>query len=194
MSFLDLSREVRDQIYHEVLYSPNGIRLHDGRDERWAKDGTEKKRELEGGWMERDDPFYEKYLRDTRAEINRYDDEEDDDDLDDRPGVAYGIATDHHISTSILYVNRQIYTEAYKVLYTSNTITFDISAKYVIKFLKSLPATTRSSIRFLGFGRHSTAADDFDCIKHWKPLCTYIKRHLQLSSVTIQIPFDGRKK
>jgi len=194
VSFLDLSREVRDQIYHEVLYSPHGIRLHDDRDKTWAEDGTEDERRLEGGWMESFDSFNEKYLRDVRAEIKGgYDDGDDDNDLDDIPGVPYGITTDHQISTSILYVNRQIYVEASQVLYVSNRITFDIGAVYAIRFLKSLPATRRSHIRHLGFGRHSTAADDYNCTKHWKPLCTYIKRHLQISSVTVQIPHDSRK-
>ena len=164
VSFLDLSCEIRDQIYHEALYSPRGIRLHDDRDKTWAEDGTKKKRELEGGWMAFDDSLDKRYLRNVRAETNGgYDDGQDDKDFD---GVPHRITTDHQIPTSILYVNRQLYIEASKVLYTSNKITFDISAMYAIRFLKSPPAATRSLIKHLGFGRHSTAADDYNCTKN----------------------------
>lgn len=84
-------------------------------------------------------------------------------DLDDRLGVLCGITADHQISTSILYVNRQIYIEASQVLYTTNPITFDINAECVIRALRSLPSTARSHIRHLGFGHHSTIADEQDC-------------------------------
>lgn len=41
VSFLDLPREIRDQIYHEILYFPRGIRLVDAFDGGWSEDGSE---------------------------------------------------------------------------------------------------------------------------------------------------------
>jgi len=142
--------------------------------------------------MDSSSSFDGRYLRKVRAVYRGGDDDgEEDDDLDDRPQLLDGTATEHQIPTSVLYVNHQINIEASQVFYTSNRIPFDISAEFIIRFLSSLPSTTRSRIRHLGFGRHSTAADDYNCTKYWNSLCSYIKRHLQISPVTVQIPHDA---
>lgn len=188
-SFLGLSREIRDQIYHEVLYSPRGIRLHDAKDDKWAEDGMEDERSLRGSHVNPGVSFDRVHHNCFRAEYDRgFNDSENDDNPNDSARLLDEITIDHRISTSLLYVNRQIYLEASQVLYTINRITFDIDAKFVLGFLKSLTSTTRSHIRHLGFARQSSGFDDEDCTRYWKALYAYIRSHLQISSVTIQIP------
>jgi len=120
------------------------------------------------------------------AELNGYLDEEDEDsEFDDSEGDEFDKASSvAFLPVATVYVDNRLRREA------SNRFTFDVDAKHAVRFLASLPEISRQQIKDLGFTRTSTAADDADCTQHWQELCDFISGHMQLASVTIQIPRD----
>lgn len=94
------------------------------------------------------------------------------------------------VSTAIFYVNHQIRQEATEVFYGFNRFTFDADARTALRFLKSLPSSSRRRVNDVGFARRSTCADDSDCMEFWDPVSTFVARYMSLQSVTIQVPHD----
>ena len=191
MSFSDLSREIRNIIYHELLCPPDGVHLqHVDWDRRMRK-----------------------FKADVFPSIDRCNDNIEEDENDD---LNVGIETNQveewdeiemidrweerwemskldlsaiiSSPTAIFYVNNQIREEASEVFYGFNRFTFESSARAALHFLKALPPSCRRHIRNLGFTRRSTAADDYDCTYSWRSLCDFIIHHMSVNSVTVQVP------
>ncbi len=170
MAFLQLSRELRDNIYQALLCPPQGVHLH--------PDPERSSRERE------------------EAELNgEYDDSDNDLECDsyggDKFDRAYSVSP---IPVAILGTNRQLYAEVSPVLYGSNRFTFNGTPNIALRFLKRLPPALRSHIKHLSFTKRATAADDADCTEFWNPLRDFISQHMQITSVTIQLPHDQNRK
>lgn len=165
MALLNLSLELRNKIYRELLCPPKGIHLHYDMERCWRQ---EEEANLKG---------------DSTEDADSEDEEYDENKFDKASSV-----TPHPIA--ILYTNHQVSHEASQVLYGLNRFTFDTSAAVAVRFLKNLPQKSLRCIKDLGFGRRSTSADDGDCTEHWQPLCDFISQHMHLTSLTIQIPRD----
>ena len=189
MSFLKLSREIRDRIYHHVLCPRYGIRLYDITDHDDEEPGSYNDEDSMG---EEDESDVEDYDDEDESEDEDEDDDEDDSEEEEKfvPRSQRNIRATTRIPTSILLVNRQVSAEALQVLYRDNRFTFDVPAKQALQFLKGLSKTKSSYMRHLGFAKSSTMADDADCKEYWHPLCAFIARRLSISSVTIMIPYD----
>ena len=168
ISFLGLSPEVRNFIYHALLCPPDGVYLQSDA-HRWA-------------W----------------ATSNRFGDSEEYEEKDDdgkhisqpekkSPTASAAIP----VSTAIFYVSHQIQQEASHVFYGFNRFTFD-SAYTALEFLECPRPSFRHYIKNIAFTRRSICADDGDCTQSWEPLCEFINRHMLLKSVTIKVPRDAR--
>ena len=191
MSFSDLSRELRNIIYYELLCPPDGVHL-----QRVA-------------W----DRQMGKFKADAFSTIDHGDDESEEDGKDDlsvgtegnevkeldesemiclwpkRGEMSYlDLSAITPLPTAIFYVNHEIRKEANEVFYPHNRFTFDTSARAALHFLKGLRPSFRRHIKNLGFTRESTAADDRACTESWSSLCDFIIHHMSIDSVTIQVP------
>ena len=186
MSFSDLSREVRNIIYLELLCPPDGVNLQNDWDRRT--------RNAEEAWYNFD---------------GHSDSHEDDEDLDEGKGKKVndkgeGLkATDRWgnsdsdasavtpVPTAIFYVSHQIRQEASEVFYGSNRFTFDTSPRTALNFLECLRPSFGRMIKHIGFTSWATSADDGDCRDGWEPLVGFISRRMSLNSVTVQVPRDN---
>jgi len=165
MAFSRLPLELRTRIYQELLCPPEGIYLHC--DSERCSCGKQEP-ELNG----------------------EYDDSNNDLECDDN-GDKFDKATSMTpIATAILYTNRQLHTEVSKVLYGSNRFTFNAAPVIALRFLKNLPPAFASFIKHIAFTNRATVTDVADCIKCWHLLCDFISSHMQLITVTIQLPRD----
>ena len=169
MSFLKLSLEIREKIYHELLCPPDGILLkHMGEERRFRKED-----EVED------------------SSENESDEEEEDDDDDDSESEPFcNVVAAAPLQTAILYTNRQISKEASRILYKHNRFTFHVSAREALSFLEDWYPHSAVLITALGFGRYSTAADDGDCADYWDPLCKFIGESMHINDLNICVPQD----
>ena len=191
MSFSDLSRELRNIVYHGFLCPPDGVHLqHVDWDRRMRK-----------------------FKADVFSIIDPGHDSSEEDENDDLDGAMQGNALEEWdesemiylwpemwekssfdlstlipLPTAIFYLNKQIREEASEVFYGCNRFTFGSSAGAALGFLKGLRPSSRRHIKNLGFTRRSTAADDQDCTGSWGFLCDFIIHHMSINSVTIQAP------
>lgn len=185
MSFSDLSREVRNIIYHELLCPPDGVYLHYDSDRPISM--------AEGacynfdGYSDRD---------------------EDDEDIDEGKGKKVndkgeGLKATNRwgnsssdasavnpLPTAIFHVSHQVRQEASEVFYGSNRFTFNTSPRTALKFLECLRPSFGRMIKNIGFTSWATSADDDDCRGCWEPLVDFISRRMSLKSVTVQVPRD----
>ena len=158
MSFLALSLEVREQIYQELLCPPGGIIFKCD----WSEWYSQIKPSLN-----RRDHYYQYSVGNAP------------------PQRTYLASTIH---TAILYVSRQIYCEAFLVLYRSRKLTFNISAKAILNVLRAFP-NPGQRLRDIDFGYQATFSDDWSCWRYWTPLCRWLgRKDMHLSTVTIQVP------
>ena len=193
MSFSDLSRELRNIIYLELLCPPDGVHLQ-------HVDWDRRMRKFEA------DVFSSIYRGDNDSEEN----ENENGDLnvgmesnkvegwDEGEMIGWweegweksklDLSAIIPLPTAIFYVNNQIREEASEVFFAFNRFTFESSARATLHFLKGLPPCHRRRIKDLGFTRRSTAADDYDCTYSWISLCDFIMHHMSINSVTIQVP------
>ena len=191
MSFSDLSRELRNIIYNELLYLPDGVNLQ------------------HIDWHRR----MRMYRADVFSTIDRGDESHEEDvngDLYDgmeRSEVDGGVESEMiegweerwemtnldltaitPLPIAIFYVNSQIREEASEVFYKINRFIFHSSARAALHFLKALRPSRRRHIKNLGFTHRSTITDDCDCSCYWDSLCDFIFHHMSINSVTIQVP------
>lgn len=94
------------------------------------------------------------------------------------------------LPVAILYTNRRVTAEASEVLYGSNRILFDVSAKLVLKFLRSTALGDRFRIKDLGFDQYALRVDGKECTQHWEKLTIFIDQHMRVDTFTFQIPSD----
>lgn len=179
MSFSDLSREVRNLIYHELLSPPDGVNLHTN----WARLFT----------YERYSDSHEKEEEDLDEGKDKTVDNKDEGlKATDRWGNSNSDASAViPAPTAIFYVSHQIRQEASEVFYGSNRFTFDTSPRTALKFLKCLRPSFGRYIKSIGFTRMATSADDADCRACWEPLLAFISCRMSLNSVTVQVPRDN---
>ena len=185
MSFSDLSRELRNIIYKELLCPPNGVYLHHD-SHRWVRmawftsygysdsdvdedgdldEGKEKKGDERGG---------------HRKGADRWGNS------DSAASAAIPVPT------AIFYVSHQFRQEASEVFYGFNRFTFDTNIRTALKFLKCLRPSFRRYIKNIGFTAMSTATKNDDCGELWKHLSNFLTRGMSLNSVTVQVPQHNR--
>lgn len=169
MSFLGLPREIRDQIYHETLCPPQGIILN----------------YINMGQLERK-------LAQQKNNSKSPDVDEENEELSLENGdYPFRTATaDPPIHNSLLFDNRQTSEEALQILYCHNRFTFNVTPKEVTKFFNSSDPLAKELITNIGFGIGSTFAFDDGVREGWKPLCSFISRHLHIHTASILIPSD----
>ena len=181
MSFSDLSREVRDLIYHALLCPSDGIRIH--LDEKYRM------RKL-GGVQTSSDGYTDSW--NYREEEDEEQEEGDGDAYSDSWGNSNSDASAvTPVPTAILNVSRQIRQEAIEVFYGCNRFTFDNSADITLRFLKCLRPSSRRRIKHIGFAGWSTCGDESAFADWWHILCRFICRHMSLYTVTFQVPRDS---
>ena len=177
MSFLNLSREVRDYIYDYLLCPEDGVRLHlDVERCRRKKEAAE------------------------NTTLNYFNSEEEDGDEEDRDedggfdrwrtSKLYASAA-IPVPTAIFYTSRQLSQEDTEVFYGRNRFTFDHDIRMVHEFLKRLPPNSRRRIKAIRFTDDTTSAEDYSNRMHWDPHCVFITYRMCLDSVTIQVPLDS---
>ena len=195
MSFSDLSRELRNIIYHGVLCPPDGVHLqHVDWDRRTRKFKADVFSIIDSGHDSSEEDGNNN--RDTGMDGDQVEDL----DLSEMrclwPDMweisSLDLSAIVPAPTAIFYVNKQIRQEATEVFYAFNRFTFNSSARAALHFLKSLPPSRRQRIKNLGFTRRSAAADDYDCTYSWSALCDLIIQHMSINSVTIQAPRHRR--
>ncbi|KAF2852222.1 hypothetical protein T440DRAFT_421016 [Plenodomus tracheiphilus IPT5] len=82
-----------------------------------------------------------------------------------------------HAVPSLLALNKQIHTEATKILYSTYKFSFHTSIEAVVPFLDDLTPVARSHIRHLGLTKKPLPyTKEFDRAE-WKSLCEYIASH-----------------
>ena len=181
MSFSDLSREVRDLIYHALLCPPDGIGIHLSEKYRMRK-----LREGHTG----SDGYTDSW--DYKEEEEEEGDEGDGDANYDHWGNSNSDASAvTPVPTAIFSVSRQIRQEAIEVFYGCNRFTFDNSADITLRFLKCLRPSSRRRINHIGFAGWSTCGDEAAFAEWWKILGKFICRHMSLHTVTFLVPRDS---
>ena len=181
MSFSDLSREVRDLIYHALLCPSDGIGIHLSEKYRMRK---------LRGVQTSSDGYTDSW--DYREEEEEEGDEGDGDANSDRWGNSNSDASAvTPVPTAIFSVSRQIRQEAIEVFYGCNRFTFDNSADITLRFLKCLRPSSRRRIKHIGFAGWSTCGDESAFADWWHILCKFICRHMSLHTVTFLVPRDS---
>ena len=181
MSFSDLSREVRDLIYHALLCPSDGIAISLGEKSRMRK---------LRGVQTSSDGYTDSW--DYREEEDEEQEEGDGDADSDRWGNSNSDASAvTPVHTAIFSVSRQIRQEAIEVFYGCNRFTFESSADITLRFLKCLRPSSRRRIKHIGFAGWSTCGDDSAFADWWHILCRFICRHMSLHTVTFVVPRDS---
>ena len=190
MSFSDLSRELRNMIYNELLYLPDGVhlqhvdwhrrmRMHQADVFSTIVRGDDNNEGDENGVLNDGMERNEDQERDESKMNGRWEENWE---------INLALTAITPLPIAILYVNKQIREEASEVFYRLNRFTFGSSARAALHFLKALRPSRRRHIKNLGFTRRSTATDDCDCTCYWSSLCDFIIHHMSINSVTIQVP------
>ena len=181
MSFSDLSREVRDLIYHSLLCPSDGISIQLSEKSRI--------RNLPGAQTS-SDGYTDSWNYSEEEQDER--DEGDEDANSDRWGNSNSDASAvNPVPTSIFSVSRQIRQEAIEVFYGCNRFTFDNSADITLRFLKCLRPSSRRQIKHIGFAGWSTCGDESAFADWWHILCKFICHHMSLHTVTFLVPRDS---
>ena len=181
MSFSDLSREVRDLIFHALLCPSDGIAIHLSEKYRMRK-----LRGVQTG----SDGYTDSW--DYRDEEEEEGDKGDGDASSDRWGNSNSDASAvTPVPTAIFSVSRQIRQEAIEVFYGCNRFTFDNSADITLRFLKCLRPSSRRRIKHIGFAGWSTCGDESAFAEWWHILGNFICRHMSLNTVTFLVPRDS---
>ena len=177
MSFSTFPCELRDLIYHSLLCSPDGVRLHFDT-KRWRKklEVAASSHSYTGSREDED-----KHELESEGESEKFSDREVIDECED----IYSVTP---VSTAIFYVSHQIGLEAKKVFYSFNSFTFDCTAHDALIFLERLRPSSRRQVRRIGFTTISTWNGSGDCTDYWGSLCAFIAGHMSIHSVTIQVP------
>ena len=181
MSFSDISREVRDLIYHALLCPSDGIGIHLSEKYRMRK-----LRSVQTSYDSYTDSW------DYREEEEEEGEEGDGDATSDRWGNSNSDASAvAPVPTAIFSVSRQIRQEAIEVFYGCNRFTFDNSADITLRFLKCLRPSSRRRIKHIGFAGWSTCGDEAAFADWWHILCKFICRRMSLHTVTFLVPRDS---
>lgn len=181
MSFSDLSREVRDLIYHALLCPSEGIGIHLSEKYRMRK---------LRGTQTSSDGYTDSW--DYREEEEKEGDEGDGNANSDRWGNSNSDASAvTPVHTAVFSVSRQMRQEAIEVFYACNRFTFDNSADITLRFLKCLRPSSRRRIKHIGFAGWSTCGDESAFAEWWHILCKFICRHMSLHTVTFLVPRDS---
>ena len=181
MSISDLSREVRDIIYHALLCPSDGISIHLSEKYRMRK-----LRGVQTTCIGNTDSW------DYREEEEEDGEEGNGDANSDRWGTSNSDASAvTPVPTAIFSVSRHIRQEAIEVFYGCNRFTFDNSADITLRFLKCLRPSSRRRIKHIGFAGWSTCGDESAFAAWWQILCSFICRHMSLHTVTFLVPRDS---
>ena len=104
--------------------------------------------------------------------------------------TSYHLITESHIYPSILSVNKQIHSEASRVLYSSHIFDFGKNVESVIPFFHDLTPTARSSVKRVNIVQRALPyIKEFDRCE-WRSVCKYISENLELTQLGLGI-FGG---
>jgi hypothetical protein len=92
-----------------------------------------------------------------------------------------------HTVPSLLHLNRQIHTEAAKVLYSTYTFRFGANIEAAVPFLSDLTPIARSYVRHIQLMKKALPyTKDFDRYE-WSHTCGYLATQLQLRSLDLHV-------
>ena len=175
MPFLNLSLEIREMIYDEILCPPSGVHLVTRASIEFER--VERKRsELDTAKLAPSDNGESKNEK-------RGEDEKD---------LREGIGAIPPIPISILSVNRQISREATRILFRYNRFTFDLAARQTLTFLKDHYLDRTEVIKHIGFSWNSFAVGDSDFHWYWHNLSDFIVQKMHVDKATIAVPSSQR--
>lgn len=180
MPFQDLSVELREQVFRELLCPPGGLQLqpmNSDRLERKKSNSMVTDPYDDGPYWETIGHHYEGDQEDENCNI---------DVRDLRDAVAAP-----SLPTSILYVNRQIPQEAARVLYRYNQFMFNVSEYYVLKFFRDSYPHARELVRDIGLSQWSVDVGNGGPTGYWGPLRTFICSRMNINTITITMPQES---
>ena len=199
--FLDLPRELRDQIYGHLLTTDAGILLTMVT-RRSARDKTNGQKA--GGFATLLAQSLERAFKVKGRDYALAKQENGPGALLDHEGTAPVVVEEDEqpgpsttpeaisswLPTSVLYVSRQVSAEALEILYGTNDFIPNCPLEHLNHFLVSLPPKHRLQIRSLAFPKRSLMPLQYPNVTAWDTLLSIISQQTHLSTVKLFPPHE----
>ena len=94
------------------------------------------------------------------------------------------------IVSALLRTNSQVYNTTLPILYGANVFSLEGSCSDALRFLRTLPKSSRLQIKSLSLSYELMTADDSDNLGYAKKLSKFLIAHMRLEDITLAVPDD----